>query len=185
MPYDWANDIAAISVTYVRGLGLQQVGNLLHFDWSTERQITFAEAEEQQDFDTGRHAVQAEIVESQRGQWIVLIEPNGYLAQVPNALVALSDADVAVSVFWNVNSLMRFAMYADGVLVRSFDPLLTEVEPQGKPLAEEEGLRFGVEGEPRAAAMTLAERLTGAAAERNWLLEERHRTWTATGVSAE
>jgi hypothetical protein len=90
-----------------------------------------------------------------------------------------------LSVYWNVNALMRFAMYADGVLVRSFDPLLTDAGSQGKPLGEEEGLPFGVEGEPRAAAMTLAERLTGAAVERDWLLDERHRTWMATGFSAE
>ena len=185
MGYDWVSDIMAVSVTYVRGLGLQQVGDLLRFDWSTERLITFAEAEMQQDFNTGMHAVQADLVESQRGPWLVLVEPNGYLAQASEALAALSDADVALSVYWNVNALMRFGMYADGVLVRSFDPLLTDAGAEGKPLVEEAGLRFGVEGDSEAAAMTLAERLTGVAIEREWLLDERHRTWTATGFTAE
>jgi hypothetical protein len=181
----WVSDIMAVSITCVRGLGLQQVGDLLHFEWNTESQLTFAQAEEQQDFDAGRHAVQAELVESQRGPWLVLIEPNGYLAQDPDALEALSDVDVAVSVYWNVNALMRFSMYADGILVRSFDPLLTDAEPQGKALLEEEGLRFGAGGEPQVAAMTLAERLTGVSIERDWLLDERRQTWMASGFSAE
>jgi len=43
------------------------------------------------------------------------------------------EADVALSVFWNINALKRFAMYADGILIRSFDPLLTDVGPQGEP----------------------------------------------------
>src|SRR3974390_1918115 len=120
MASDWVSDIMAVSVTYVRGLGLQQVGDLLHFEWNTESQLTFAQAEEKQDFDAGRHAVQAEPVESELGPWLVLIEPNGYLAQDPDALATLSDADVALSVYWNVNALMRFAMYADEILVRSF-----------------------------------------------------------------
>lgn len=185
MVYDWVSDIMAVSVTYVRGPDLRQVGDLLHFNWGTERRMTFGEAEDQQDYAAGRHVVQAELVESQRGRWLVLIEPNGYLAQDPDALSALSGAGVALSVYWNVEALMRFAMYADGVVVRSFDLLLTDVGPQGKPPVEEKGLRFGVEGEPDAAAMTLAERLTGIAIERDWLMVEQHRTWTATGYSAE
>jgi hypothetical protein len=181
MVYDWVDDVMAVSVTYVRGLDLQQVGDILHFNWDTERRVTFAEAWELQNFDTGVHAVQAEFVESQRGKWLVLIEPNGYLAQDPNALVALSDADVAISVYWNVNALMQFTFYADGILVRSFDPLLMDAGSQGKPLVEEAGLSFGAEGEPEAAAMTLADRLTSVAVGRDWLLDERHRTWMATG----
>ena len=182
--YDWVTEVEAVSVTYVRALGLQHVGDVLHFDWDAERRITFAEAEKQQDYHNGRHAVQAEVVGSQRGSWLILVEPNGYLAQVPDALSALSDADVALSVYWNINAQMRFALYADGVLVRSFDPLLTEAEPQGKPLTEEEGLCFGVDGEPQAATMTLAERLTAVAVARDWLLDTPRRTWTASGFSA-
>lgn len=182
--YEWVSAMEAVAVTFVRGLTLRQVGDLLHFDWATERSTTFAEAEEQQDFYSGEHAVQVEAAESDRGSWLVLIEPNGYLASLPEALEALSDADVAVSVYWNVNAQMRFAIYADGILVRSFDPLLTDLGPEGEPLPEEQGLRFGVEGEPRADAMTLAQRLTGVALDRRSVLDAPHPTWTATGFTA-
>ena len=176
--YEWARDVEAMTVAYVRGTNLRQIGALLHFDWASERLATFADAEWQQDHDTGSYVVQAE----QRDPWVVLVEPNGYLASIPEAVSALSDLDVAVSVYWNVNAQMRFAMYADGVLVRSFDPLLPDLGPEGQPLAEEAGLPFGVDGEvPEAAALTLAERLTGVAIDRAWLLDQARPTWTATG----
>jgi hypothetical protein len=178
--YDWVHGVEAMSVAYVRGMDLRSVGDVLRFDWGTERRATFAEAEEQQDFDAETYAVQAEQV----GPWLVLIEPNGYLGSLPEALSALSDADVALSVYWNVNAQMRFGMFADGVLVRSFDPLLPDLGPLGKPLAAEAGLAFGVEGErAEVAALMLAERLTGVAIQRDWLLVEPHPTWTATGLS--
>jgi Family of unknown function (DUF6461) len=182
--YEWVGDVEAVAVTYVRGLDLRQVGDFLHFEWPTERETTFAEAEEQQDFDAETHAVQAEVVQSARGSWLVLIEPNGYLASMPEALEALSGTDVALSVYWNVNAQMRFAMYADGILVRSFDPLLRDLGPEGQPLVEEDGLAFGAESEPRASAMTLAERLTGVSVARGRMLDAVRRTWTATGFSA-
>jgi hypothetical protein len=183
--YEWASEIEALSVAYVRGLSLNQVGDLLHFGWETERRITFAGAEAQQDYSAGRYAVQVEPVESQRGSWLVLIEPNGYLTSLPDALEALSDLDVALSVYWNVNAQMQFVMYAEGILVRSFDPLVPDLDPQGKPLVEEEGLRFGLEGEPRAVTLTLAEHLTGVAIGRDWLLDVPRQTWTCAGFSAE
>lgn len=180
--YEWVGEVEAVAITYVRGLDHQQVGELLHFAWPTQRETTFAEAEDQQDSLAGTHAVQVESAESERGSWLVLVEPNGYLASLPEALAALSDADVAISVYWNVNAQMRFAFYADGLLVRSFDPLLPDLGSEGKPLAEEADLLFGVECEPRANAMALAERLTGVAVERDWLLHAPRRTWTAMGL---
>lgn len=184
MTYEWVSGVEAVAVTYVRGLEPRQVGELLRFDWATERRATFTEAEDQQHFDSEQYAVQVEQVESARGSWIILVEPNGYLASLPEAVQALSDADVAVSVYWNVNAQMRFAMYADGVLIRSFDPLVRDLEPEGKPLAEEEGLQFGGEGDPRAGAMELAERLTGCGISPDWLLDVPHPTWTAAGFLA-
>jgi hypothetical protein len=182
--YEWVSDVEAVAITYVRGLDHQQVGEILQFAWPSERESTFAEAEDQQDFYAGTHAVQVESTESERGSWLVLVEPNGYLASLPETLVAMSDADVAVSVYWNVNAQMHFALYADGILVRSFDPLLPDLGPEGKPLAEEVDLSFGLESEPRASAMTLAERLTGVSVEHDWLLHRPRRTWTATGLTS-
>lgn len=175
--YEWARDVEALTVAYVRGTPLRQVGELLHFDWATERRATFSDAERQQGYDTGNHVVQVE----ERDDWLVVIEPNGYLAAMPSALSGLSDLDVAVSVYWNVNAQMRFAMYADGVLIRAFDPLLPDLGPEGRPLAEEAGLPFGDGEAPEVAALLLAERLTGVEIQRAWLLDQMHPTWTATG----
>jgi hypothetical protein len=38
--YEWVRDVEAVTVAYVRGTPLQQVGALLHFDWATERLAT-------------------------------------------------------------------------------------------------------------------------------------------------
>lgn len=137
----------------------------------------------QQDFDAGRHRIQAESVESPRGVWLVLVQLNGYLASLPEALVTLSDADVALCVYWKVNAQMRFSMYADGILTRSFDPLQPGLGLEGAPLNERVGLAFGTEGEPRASAVTLAERLSSVASSPEWLLDMPHRHGTPLGYS--
>jgi Family of unknown function (DUF6461) len=178
--YDWVEEVDAVTITYVRGLDLRSVGNLLRFEWETERAATFAEAEWQQDFETAVFAVQAEQV----GPWLLLIEPNGYLSADPETLSALSDADVALSAYWNVNAQMRFAMFADGVQVRSFDPLLPDLGPMGQPLSEEAGLPFGIEGERAEEAMLLlAERLTGVSVQQDWLLGQPRPTWTVRALA--
>jgi hypothetical protein len=75
-------------------------------------------------------------------------------------------------------------MFADGVLVRAFDPLLPDLGPSGRPLDEEGGLTFGVQGErAHVAALILAERLTGITIERGLVVDQPHPTWTATGFS--
>jgi hypothetical protein len=43
--YEWARDVEAVTVAYVRRTPLRQVGALLHFDWATKRLATFADAE--------------------------------------------------------------------------------------------------------------------------------------------
>jgi hypothetical protein len=176
--YEWVDEVEAMTVSFIRGMDLRRAGDLLHFDWQTQRRATFDQAEQHQDYDRASFAVQAEQVDA----WLVLIEPNGYLSSLPESLSALSDADVAISVYWNVNAQMRFGMFADGVLVRSFDPLLPDLGPSGRPLDEETGLTFGVDGErPNVAALILAQRLTGVTIEREWLLDQLRETWTATG----
>jgi DMSO/TMAO reductase YedYZ molybdopterin-dependent catalytic subunit len=175
--HEWADDVVALTLTFVRGLGLGEVGDLLGLRWDTERPATFTDAEWQQDHETSTYAVQA----APLGGWIVLVEPNGYLTSLPRVVAALSRRGVAVSVFWNVNALMRLTAARDGAVVRAFDPLLFAASAEGEPLPQEEGLPFGEVGPVRQAALELAERLTGVHVDRTWLLEIPRSTWTTTG----
>ncbi len=178
--YAWAEDVVAVTVAFVRGMELRDVGGLLGFQWSSERDATFAEASWQQADDPVTCPVQAAEV----GDWVVLVEPNGFQTSLPGTLAALSRGGVAVAVFWNVNMDMSVGVARDGAVVRSFDPLLFGVGGQGEPLPQEEGLPFGPDGAARPAALELAERLTGVRIEKAWLLEAPHRTWSTTGPEA-
>ena len=169
----WTDSVEAVALALVEGGQVASVLEALGADPATERLATFAEAEAQQDYATGSYAVQVERV----GDWTLVVEPNGYLSSLPDRVVALSREGRVVSVYWNVNAQMRFQYAVGGAMVRSFDPLLPGLGPEGEPLPEEAGLPFGVGGEDsRVAAVTLAERLTGASIE---LTGRPRRTWTA------
>jgi hypothetical protein len=117
------------------------------------------------------------------GGWWILVAPNGYELSLPGAAAGASRVGRLVSVFWNVNAVMQFVVAEAGRIKRRFDPLLTD-DSEGETLAEEAGLPFGDPEAPlRAAALALAERLTGVALSEAWLLHEhdvavlRRRAW--------
>ena len=176
--YAWADDVVGVTVAFVRGMQLREVGDLLGFQWASEREATFTEATWQQ----ANHPLTYPVQAAEVGDWVVLVEPNGFQASLPTTIAALSRAGTAISVFWNVNRHMSVAVARDGTVVRSFDPLLFGVGAQGEPLPQEEGLPFGQEGAAVPAALELAERLTGVRIEKAWLLEAPHRTWSTTGT---
>jgi hypothetical protein len=174
--YDWIDDAAdGLTIAYVRGSSLREVGDVLEFRWDTERETTYGEAL-WQGVDTVEGAWTVQVGELDG--WIVVVEPNGSAAAGSDTVVRLSRGGTAVSVSWNVNLVMNFVLARDGVLVRRFDPLGPQVEPLGQPLPEEEGLPFGIPGEPERAALMLAQRLTGIRPEREWILAAPRRTWT-------
>lgn len=113
------------------------------------------------------------------GDWVIVIEINGYQATLDEPLSRLSQGTSAVVVYWNVNAMMGFYWWVDGTKVRHFDPLLYENPGWlGNPLSQEEGLTFGL-GHPIAAAMACAERLTCVHLTQG-LLEDRS-DWIAVG----
>ncbi len=101
---------------------------------------------------------------------MVLLARNGYELSYPGAAAGASRLGRVITVFWNVNAVMRFVLAHDGQVRRSFDPLLPG-DSEGVPLPEEAGLPFG---EPaamlRAAALVLAERLSGVRVTEDWIL---------------
>jgi uncharacterized protein DUF6461 len=106
------------------------------------------------------------------GVWHVLLAPNGFEFSYPGVGARVSRIGRFVSVFWNVNSVMRILVAERGEVRRDFDPLLI-ADSAGEPLPEEAGLPFGQPGAPlRAACLVLTERLTGQRFSRDWLFSE-------------
>lgn len=174
--YAWTDDEPAVTVAYVHGSSVCGVGDVLGFRWDTEREASWREASEQAMY-TAETAWTVQVDELDG--WLVTIEPNGLAAARQDAVTSLSRGGTAVSVFWNVNRVMRFVLARDGVLKRSFDPLLYAVVPVGEPLPDEDGLPFGLPGaRPERAALQLAERLTGVRLGADWLVGTPRRTWT-------
>ena len=177
--HGWAQEVDALTLTWVRGLDLPAVLDVMDVDRSTERQVTFDQAWDAVADGAAVYPLQAE----ELGGWLVLVEPNGWLTADWPAFQELSRGQEAVSLFWNVNAQMRFEVARDGELVRSFDLLFPD-DPDsstvGEPLPEEAGLPFGdVEAPLHAVGLELAERVTGVPIGGAWLLEQPRRTWDA------
>lgn len=117
------------------------------------------------------------------GGWMLLLARNGYEFSYAGVAAGASRLGRVISVFWNVNAVMRFLLADDGRIRRSFDPLLPD-DSEGLPLPEEAGLPFGEPGAGlRAATLVLAERLSGVRVTEDWLLDPhdvvivRRREW--------
>jgi hypothetical protein len=109
----------------------------------------------------------------QVGDWTVAIQPIGWGTSLPEEVARLSVGGEAASVYWNVNAVMSAAFARDGVLIRTFDPLLYD---RDDALPEERGLPFGV-AHARAAALAFLARITGVVIERDWLLAPKRPTY--------
>ena len=111
--------------------------------------------------------------------WTWVFEPNGYAGSHldPSALTPVPGR--YVSVYWNVNAVMRFRYLVDGELGRDFNPLFRddngldselnsvdidadllvgEPVPEGDPLPQEDDIDWT---EPRKASMSLLVALSG------------------------
>lgn len=171
---DWT-DLMALTVTFVRGVSPDAVVRRLGADPSAGVEMLHHEVWEAQgsgaEFQLG---VQVDQVDG----WTVVVEPNGWLLTAQGTAESVSAGGELVSVFWNVNALTQFIVARDTVVVRRFDPLLYDQPSIGEPLPEEAGLPFGQPGESRAAAVELAEQLTGVRLTKGWLLNQPHPSWT-------
>jgi hypothetical protein len=99
-----------------------------------------------------------------RGDWWVMVEPNGSRARSTAVLRALAAEKPAASFFWNVNAVMSVTRVERGRVVAKFDPL---VEADRAP-ADARDLPFG--DRPGAAALALLARWTGVTLTRRWFL---------------
>jgi len=102
--------------------------------------------------------------------WVVGIEPYGFQGSRFEVLRALSgDNGRAVSVFWNVNMRYRLGYARDGQVLASLDPLARERRGRQPDALQPylDGLAFAED--EQAAALTLAERITGVQLDGDWL----------------
>jgi hypothetical protein len=158
--YSWAEagEIDALAVTYLRHAGpIEDVFEASGNRWTPIPRATIDRVLEHVDgFDPDREPMLVDRL----GPWYVLLAPNGFEFSYPGVAAGASRLGRLVTVFWNVNAVMRVVVAEAGRVTRSFDPLMPE-DSEGTPLAEEDGLSFGEPGRPRSASLHLAERLTG------------------------
>jgi hypothetical protein len=144
-------------------------------DESSRRVASFEDAWGMSESGFGNDVVQVGVV----GVAVVAVEPNGWHGVDEGVAAELSRAGRYAALFWNVNSVMRFVYAEDGVVRRSFDPLLYD---GGNALEEERDLPFPSDSQkegftPHRASLALLERLTGVAITRSWLLDELRPTF--------
>lgn len=123
----------------------------------------WAELETARAASTGNYGSYATAIEAGRvSDWVVVIELNGYRATEERVLADISLGTVATVMYGNVNAGRAFMYAEDGRVTRQFDPLHTNYcDNIGTKLAEEQGLPFGVDGQPDVSMLRLAARLTG------------------------
>lgn len=105
------------------------------------------------------------------GDWALMVEHNGYLGTVDEAMLPLSRGRTVVSHFRNVNAVDHFTWYVDGTVRLHFEPLfahhrdgshpdalLTEMREAGFDLRDADDCDTDGHTE---AAFALAHRLTG------------------------
>lgn len=175
--YAWADaddQPDGLTLLYVRPLPMRPAAGLRVIS-QLPRPLTLGEAQDEatklDDFAWGSELLQADQVLD----WAIFVEPWGWATSLSEIVAGISTGGSAISVFWNVNAVMRVVVARDGAVVREFDPLI--YDDGGVPIPEEAGLLFGEVGPCRGAALLLAERLTGVAVSRSWLLDRPRRTF--------
>jgi hypothetical protein len=123
----------------------------------------WAELESEREAKAGQYGNYATAIEAgQLDAWVIVVEMNGYRATEEQVLADLSQGTVTAVMYSNVNAGRSFAYAEDGQVLRQFDPLHTSYCAEiGVPLAAEQGLPFGIEGQPDISTLRLMARLTG------------------------
>lgn len=108
------------------------------------------------------------------GQWILIVEPNGFQGSRLPVLADLSSEGRAMSVVWNVNGDAQIAYAERGRIIAVIDPF----DP-GKGDGDEEFLLrwedvAELDEDWRVAALRLAETVVGQRLGADWFSEPRH-----------
>jgi hypothetical protein len=98
--YAWAEDLMALTVTFLLHTGtIEDVFRATGMAWTPTRPTRFMAT----DFDPQREP----LLVDRLGEWLVLLAPNGFQFSLPDIAAAVSRVGRVVSVYWNVNAVMR------------------------------------------------------------------------------
>ena len=173
----WANaPIEAVCVAFSRGLPSGKHRKVFGITpKTTAASLPFDEALWSQT-DDGDEDPKTIVQVDRLGDWNVSIEPNGFIASLPEVTSSLSANGEAIVAFWNVNYDATFLRAIAGEVVRRFDPVAKDLDDGlGDPLPEEDGLPW--DDEWRGSLMVLVERLVGVELTPQWLLERERATY--------
>ncbi len=174
----WLDTLDSLGLACAYGIDLRAAFSQLGGQPSEQTLATFDETFEQS-FGGGpnnRIAVQLDRL----GDWDLIIEPNGYLANgYADRLTA--EGGRLVSMYWNVNGYDSLSAAQDGSWVRRMGLPGPHTE-EGQPLDEEHGLVWAeAEGPPwarhsRRSMLTVIERTCGASLDADRLFREARPT---------
>jgi Family of unknown function (DUF6461) len=103
---------------------------------------------------------------------VITFENNGWTG-IDHRVIKHIAAPIYVSMYRNVNAVMRFVFAKNGEIIREFDAVLYDPE---LAIAEELALDFSGDDKD-ALSFALAEKLTGIPIDGAWLLEGRRPTY--------
>jgi hypothetical protein len=159
----------ALCLTWAQGRDQDGFIRAFGGDPAARGHLTLAEAAAEQ-VSAGHDRAPAVLLVAPAGDWVVGLEVNGFQGSRPEVLRAASAGGRALSVYWNVNGANRVGYAVRGPRLVSFEATRPQERLGRDPHAldrELAGLPFG--GQWRAAALALAERVTGIRLDRAWL----------------
>jgi hypothetical protein len=120
-------------------------------------------------FDGRELFIGATTVAGAGGDWALGVEINGFLGVTPEVIVPVSAGTRVVSHFQNIEAVDRFYWVDDGDIRLSFEPLFASYREGSTPdalldMMRDVGFELSEDDDtavPHAAALALAERLTG------------------------
>lgn len=154
----------AACLTFVRGSDPRQVAASFGAVVGNARTLDFDEFCEEAFAHHDRHPV---IGVRRIGDWVLVVEDNGYQGVRPEVLRRVSARSEALSVFWNAQGCTRFSHAVDAEVHTSFEAIMPDYRDGVRPDALEEvrcGLPWCTNGVDNASLMlALSARITGQA----------------------
>ncbi|NNN22572.1 MAG: hypothetical protein HKL80_11305 [Acidimicrobiales bacterium] len=166
-------------ITYIEPAKVEDIVSLLQCT-NGPLMLNYDSVGKLQDFNDSLYHVQIQPF----GQAVILVEPIGFVGQSDPVPTLLSqNSKRLVSIYWNVEALMRFVLAENGVVIRAFDALCYGLDSEvGSPIALEGELPFGQVKNSHRALLALFEQLTGFTPTPKWLYHEKRPTYRI-GVS--
>ena len=167
--YLWTNDLDPFCMTIMIGAKREAVDTAFKIVPASRKLTTIADHWTFAGPDSeGNGVVQIDTLES----GLIAFESNGWTGDDASVIRQIA-APLSVSIFRNINAVMRVTVAQKGQVVRQFDPLLYDADGA---LPEESAYNWNVE-HPVASSFSLAETLTGIEITQAWLLDQPHATY--------